>query len=102
MKDKRITARVSETERRRIASLSKKCGLSISEYVKQRALGYEPRQVLPDAFFVLCEKLDSLTEQPFSNEVNSQALSLLKEIHETLLSPAKEDMSIWQPPDSGQ
>ena len=33
-----------------IFRLAEKCGLSASEYGRQRALGYEPRAVLPDAF----------------------------------------------------
>lgn len=49
--DIRITARVTERERQRIADNAKKCGLSVSEYIKQRALGFEPKPVLPDAFF---------------------------------------------------
>ena len=39
------------SEVQKIESLADKCGLSISEYVRKRALGYEPKTVLPDVFF---------------------------------------------------
>ena len=39
-KENRIAFRVTDQEKRRITVLAQKCGLSISEYVKQRALGY--------------------------------------------------------------
>ena len=41
-KENRTAFRVTDQEKRRIAVLAKKCGLSVSEYVKQRASGYAP------------------------------------------------------------
>ena len=97
----RIAIRVTEREKDMIFRLAKKCGLSASEYARQRALGYEPRAVLPDAFFVFCEKLDALTEAPFSKEVNKAALKLIRDMDAALVSPGKEDMKLWRPPDFG-
>ena len=98
----RIAMRVTAKEKERILKLAEKCGLSASEYARQRALGYEPRSVLPDAFFIFCEKLDSLTESPFSKEVNTAALKLIRDMTTTLISPGKErDATAWQHPDSG-
>ena len=37
-----INVRVSVTEKKKVTMLAKKCGLSLSEYLRQRALGYEP------------------------------------------------------------
>ena len=31
--------------------MAKRCGLTLSEYLVKRASGYEPRAVLPDAFY---------------------------------------------------
>lgn len=99
MKDTRIVARVTEREKKRIAALSKQCGLSQTDYIRQRALGYEPGVALPDAFFALFEKLDALTEKPFSPEVNAAALALMSDM-EKLIAPGKENA--WPPQDSGR
>ena len=71
--DIRIVARVTQKEKERISDLAKRCGLTTTEYLRQRALGYEPKPVPPDALFHFCERLDSLVEQPFSTEVNRLA-----------------------------
>jgi hypothetical protein len=97
----RIVIRVTEKEKDTIFRLAAKCGLSASEYGRQRALGYEPRAVLPDAFFVFCEKLDALTEAPFSKEVNKAALKLIRNMDAALISPGKEDMKQWRQQASG-
>ena len=97
--DIRIVARVTQKEKERISDLAKRCGLSTTEYLRQRALGYEP--VPPDALFYFCESLDALIEQPFSAEVNAAALTLLKDISAELITPRKENMRKWQPQVSG-
>ena len=97
----RLSIRVTSKEKDSIFRLAEKCGLSASEYTRQRALGYEPRAVLPDAFFVFCEKLDSLTESPFSKEVNKSALKLIRDMNAALISPGKERDATWLPQASG-
>jgi hypothetical protein len=93
----RIVARATQKEKDRISDLAKRCGLSTTEYLRQRALGYEPKPVPPDALFHFCERLDALIEQPFSAEVNAAALTLLKDISAELITPRKENMRKWQP-----
>ena len=61
-KDVRIAVRVTAREKDKIQSKARKCGLSTTEYVKQRALGYEPRAVPPDALFACLEKLGELAD----------------------------------------
>ena len=100
-KDMRIAVRVTAKEKEKIQSKARKCGLSTTEYVKQRALGYEPRGIPPDALFHFCERLDALIEQPFSAEVNTAALMLLRDISTELITPRKENMRKWQPQVSG-
>lgn len=95
--DIRIVARVTKKEKDRISDIAKRCGLSTTEYLRQRALGYEPKSVLPDALFRFCERLDILAEKPFSDEVNTAALSLLKDISAELITPRKENTRKWQP-----
>ncbi len=68
----------------------------------QRALGYEPRTVLPDVFFDFYNKLCELCNSPdITLETESKLLALIDEIHSELLLPRKEDVRKWQPPDSG-
>jgi len=89
-KDIRISVRLSEKEKQTIQAKAKKCGLSASEYVKQRALGYEPKSVPPDALFVLLEKLGNLESKSTSSDLNAEISALLKEIATVLLLPGKE------------
>lgn len=86
---------------KKIKSNASKCGLSVSEYVRQRALGLEPKTVPPDAFFYFCEKFDALMDKPFSENVNDEAKKPMAEISKQLLEPAKEGDVVWQPPYSG-
>ena len=89
-KDIRISVRLSEKEKQTIQAKAKKCGLSASEYVKQRALGYEPRTVPPNALFVLLEKIGNLESKSTYAELNAEIEKLLKEITAVLLLPGKE------------
>lgn len=89
-KDIRISVRLSEKEKQTIQAKAKKCGLSASEYVEQRALGYEPRTVPPNALFVLLEKIGNLESKSTSAELNAEIEKLLKEITAVLLLPGRE------------
>lgn len=89
-KDIRISVRLSEKEKQTIQAKAKKCGLSASEYVKQRALGYEPRTVPPNALLVLLEKIGNLESKSTSAELNAEIEKLLKEITAVLLLPGRE------------
>ena len=52
--------RVTEKEKIRIQNKAKKCGLSVSEYLRKRALGYSPKALLPETFYEFTEKLGVL------------------------------------------
>lgn len=99
-KENRIAFRVTDLEKKRITVLAQKCGLSISEYVKQRALGYAPQPIIPEAIFLLLEKIGQLQDLTASPEMDAAICTLLKEISDTLLLPRKEGVS-WPLPDSG-
>ena len=101
MKQNGIYFTVTDKEKRRISRNAELCGLKQGEYIRQRALGYAPKAVPPDAFFHFCEEIDQLCEQPFSIEITQKALSLLAEIENQLIRPEKEDITTWQPQDSG-
>lgn len=108
----RIEIRVKPKEKGKIKQLAEKCNLSISEYLIQRALGYEPITVLPDVFFDFYNKLCQLDNTVgFTPETENKLLALIDEIHSALLLPEKETVKQikngievsdeWQQPDSG-
>lgn len=111
----RIEARVSLSQKKKITQIAEKCGLPLSEYIRQRALGYSPRTVLPDTFYdfhaKLCELCNSI-DSKVSADVEEQLLQLIDKIQSELLIPGKEtatqikteleDDKQWQPQDSGQ
>ena len=86
----RIDLRVRPQDKQKIQRLAKRCGLSVSEYVLKRALGYEPRTVPPNALFVLLEKIGDLESKSTSAELNAEISALLKQIAPSLLLPGKE------------
>ena len=58
-----INVRVSVTEKRKMTLMAKRCGLSLSEYLRQRALGYEPGGHPPKEIFDVLDKLDAIAER---------------------------------------
>ena len=57
-----INIRVTVTEKKKVTMLARKCGLSLSEYLRQRALGYEPGGHPPKEVFDVLDKLDEIAE----------------------------------------
>lgn len=113
MNDKkaRIELRVTQSEKKKIARLAESCGLSQSEYVRQRTLGYAPRTVQPDVFFdfyqTLCLLCDEVADK-VSPETEQSLLETVDEIQQRLLLPEKsttaqirKEMMAWRQPASG-
>ena len=73
-------------EKERIARKAARCGISVSEYIRQRCLGYEPRAIPPDAFYELCDKLDAARTADNSAAV----LEVLDTLRDTLVSPGRD------------
>ena len=57
-----INVRVSVTEKKKVTMLARKCGLSLSEYFRQRALGYEPDGHPSKEVFDVLDKIDEIAE----------------------------------------
>ena len=98
----RLAFRVTMKQKQQIDAAARKCGLRQSEYLRQRALGGEPKAVLPEAFFICCEKLDRLTRAPYAKDVNNAALSMLTDMKNILTGKAslpaeKEEPKPQQP-----
>lgn len=105
----RIELRVKPKDKEKIVKTAKQCGLSTSEYVLQRALGYTPKMVKPDAFYYFYEKLCELLNQEMSTETEMAALKLFDEIYAELIdcnrqsvADIRKEIFEWQQPDSGQ
>ena len=55
-----INIRVSEPEKNRINRNAKKCKLSVSEYLRQLANGYAPKELPGDKMYSLCWQIEQL------------------------------------------
>ena len=70
-----INVRVTVTEKKKVTMLAQKCGLSLSEYLRQWALGYEPGGHPPTEVFDILDKLDEIAENCSAREgaaINAQ------------------------------
>ena len=110
-KNARIELRVTQSEKNRIARLAESCGLSQSEYIRQRTLGYAPRTVLPDVFFdfyqTLCRLCDEVADK-VTPDTERKLLEVVDEIQRQLLLPEKftakqicKEVMAWQQQASG-
>ncbi len=85
-KNKNLFIRVSGKEKNIIAQNAKKCGLSVSECLRRRALGYMPRAVLPKIFFSFNNKLDKLcvaVEDKITADTEEKIIALIDGITES-------------------
>ena len=88
-KDVRIAVGGTAKEKEKIQAPARTCGLSTTEYVKQRALGYEPIAVPPDALFACLEKLGELADKASSPALDKEICTVLKQITAEFLLPGK-------------
>mgnify|MGYP001859395215 CR=1 FL=1 len=58
-----LNVRVSPAEKHRIQTAAGRCGLSLSEYLRQRAVGYEPRWHPPGRLFEALAVLERLADR---------------------------------------
>ena len=90
-----IYVRVTEKEKIRIKNKADKCGLTISEYLRKRALGYSPKALLPESFYEFSAKLGDVYEQiekGYSTELEEKVLSLIDDIQLKLLAPERKEI----------
>ena len=110
-KNARIELRVTQSEKNKIAKLAENCGLSQSEYIRQRTLGYAPRTVFPDVFFdfyqTLCRLCDEVADK-VSPDTERKLIETVDEIQQQLLLPEKstakqicKEVTTWQQQASG-
>ena len=85
-----IDLRVSPEEKQQIDYFAAKCGLTTSEYLRQRALGFAPRAIPPETFWRFCEVAGELMERGVSPEVNDALLQLIHNTAKDVLIPGKD------------
>ena len=94
-----INVRVSVTEKRKMTLMAKRCGLSLSEYLRQRALGYEPGGHPPKEVFDVLDKIDEILQiffEVFFGESQMHCLYLYYCYHLGIL-PKKQQPHINRP-----
>jgi hypothetical protein len=104
-KSKRTEIRLSEKEKAKLEDYAARCGLPLSEYLRQRGLGYEPRPLLPDEFYRFYSQLCDLCNYPMSAGVEAALLELIIDIRRELMLPkkqSKKEVVAWLQQDSGQ
>ena len=87
---KLINIRVTEKEKQRLEQLAGKCGLSLSEYLRKRGLGYEPGPVLDDRFYAVYTKLCEISNLPLNKEAEAALMAILDDLQMNLFQPRKQ------------
>lgn len=75
MRNRTVGINVRVTEKKKVTMLARKCSLSLSEYLRQRALGYEPGGQPPKEVFDVLDRLDEIAENCSAREgaaINAQ------------------------------
>ena len=106
---KLINIRVTEKEKAQLDRLAQKCGLSLSEYLRKRGLGYEPGPFLDDRFYVVYTKLCEISNLALNTKTEAELTEIFNDLRQNLFLPRKqtqkeiiEEVVSWQQPDSGQ
>ena len=110
MKDNRkiINIRVTEKEKQALDGLAAKCGLSLSEYLRKRGLGYEPGPLLDDRFYAVYSKLCEISNLPLRPDAEVALSAIFNDLRQNMFLPRKqtqreitEEVALWQQQDSG-
>ena len=89
-KDKRVELRLPAKEKEQLEQIAKKCGLSLSEYLRKRGLGYEPGPFLDDRFYAVYAKLCEISNLPLQPDTEAVLLAILNEGQQNLFLPKKQ------------
>ena len=107
-KNARLELRLPAKEKEQLEQLAKKCGLSLSEYLRKRGLGYEPGPFLDDRFYAVYAKLCEISNLPLQPDTEAMLIAILNDLRQNLFLPRKqtkteiiEEVAGWQQQDSG-
>ena len=98
-----ILFRVNAEEHDHLKSNAKKCGLSVSEYVRQRALGFAPRTAMPESLFDMIRQFENACQEMEGEEEQKLLRKLISSIRQELTLPEKDrEVERWPRQDSGR
>ena len=89
-KDKRVELRLPAKEKAQLEQIAKKCGLSLSEYLRKRGLGYEPGPFLDDRFYAAYSKLCEISNLPLKADTEAVLITILNDLQKNLFLPRKQ------------
>ena len=87
---KLINIRVTEKEKAQLDKLAQKCGLSLSEYLRKRGLGYEPGPLLDNRFYDVYSKLCEISNLPLQPDTEAVLIAILNDLQKHLFLPRKQ------------
>ena len=107
-KNARLELRLTAKEKEKLEQIAKKCGLTVSEYLRKRGLGYEPGPLLDNRFYEVYSKLCEISNLPLTPETEAVLIAILNDLQQNLFLPRKqtqkeiiEEVACWQQQDSG-
>ena len=89
-KTKSIYTRVTPQEKNHIQVKARQCGLSVSEYLRQRALGYAPRAIPSEELHALRRELFDFRRSGISGHADEDVQKLLDEMRDALILPGRD------------
>lgn len=90
MKNCRVELRLSAKEKAKMEDIAQKCGLSLSEYLRKRGLGFAPGPFLDDRFFEAYIKLCQISNLPLKPETEAALTAIFHEMEKNLFAPCKQ------------
>ena len=90
MKNCRVELRLSAKEKTKMEDIAQKCGLSLSEYLRKRGLGFAPGPFLDDRFFEAYIKLCQISNLPLKPETEAALTAVFQEMEKNLFVPCKQ------------
>ncbi len=105
----RLDLRVSPKEKEKIKDLANSCGISTTEYLRKRALGYAVKAAPPEAFYHFIRNMSRLLQTAPTAKLEEEALKLFDEVRTIFEEGPKqskreinEEMEQWLAQDFGQ
>lgn len=90
MKNCRVELRLSAKEKAKMEDIAQKCGLSLSEYLRKRGLGFAPGPFLDDRVFEAYIKLCQISNLPLKPETEAALTAIFQEMEKNLFVPCKQ------------
>lgn len=90
IKNCRVELRLSAKEKAKMEDIAQKCGLSLSEYLRKRGLGFAPGPFLDDRFFEAYIKLCQISNLPLKPETEAALTAIFQEMEKNLFVPCKQ------------